>query len=336
MSGANRPDRGRFSKLHISVSTAPEDSFDADEEVFVKDNMAITRTGISMKNNPKVFQVVYEELEIGDNIGRGSSSVVVRALHRPTRTPVALKIINMFDKSKRSQLIREICTLYDAQCPSLISFYGAFYREGAITIALEYMDGGSLSNVLAQAGPIPELPLANMAFQILWGLAYLHHEKRVHRDIKPSNILINSSGQVKITDFGISAELANSIAMCGTFVGTFKYMSPERIQNLPYSYSSDLWSFGLVVHECATGEYPYVLEATPIDMAQMILESPQPSLPGNDFSPDVCTFISHALAKNPERRLPAEVFLGAPWLSHCGATSLEKAVHNVYTWIRSR
>lgn len=114
----------------------------------------------------------------------------------------------------------------------LITFYGAFYREGAITIALEYMDGGSLANVLHQVGPVPEHALAAMCFQvlpsihscmrlhtyricpvstiyvvlmcrclqILWGLAYLKHEKRVHRDIKPSNLLINSQGEVKVSN----------------------------------------------------------------------------------------------------------------------------------------
>jgi mitogen-activated protein kinase kinase 1 len=127
-------------------------------------------------------------------------------MHAPTRTPLALKVINLFDKSKREQLIREIVTLYDAQCPNLITFYGAFYRDGAITIALEYMDGGSLANVLSQVGPIPEFALANIAYQILWGLAYLKHEKRVHRDVKPSNLLINSRGEVKVNvyhDFNI-------------------------------------------------------------------------------------------------------------------------------------
>ena len=160
----------------------------------------------------------------GGSVGKltSSTSVVLQATHGPTGTPLALKVINLFDRSKREQLIREIITLYDAQCPTLITFYGAFYREGSITIALEFMDGGSLANVLAQLGPIPEDILANMAYQILWGLAYLKHEKRVHRDLKPSNLLINSRGEVKVTDFGVSAELQNSIAMCGTFVGTFK------------------------------------------------------------------------------------------------------------------
>ena len=68
------------------------------------------------------------------------------------------------------------------------------------------MDGGSLSNAVSQVGMIPEAPLANMAFQVLWALAYLKREKRVHRDVKPSNLLINSRGEVKVTDFGVSGE----------------------------------------------------------------------------------------------------------------------------------
>lgn len=199
-----------------------EESYIANGDVFIKDNVAINSTGIAMRNNPKKFSLKYEDLRVGEMIGRGSSSIVLHGVHGPTGTPIALKVINLFDRSKREQLIREIVTLYDAQCPNLITFYGAFYREGSITIALEYMDGGSLANVLAQVGPIPERVLANMAFQILWGLAYLKHDKRVHRDLKPSNLLINSRGEVKVTDFGVSAELQNSIAMCGTFVGTFK------------------------------------------------------------------------------------------------------------------
>lgn len=70
-----------------------------------------------MRNNPKTFTLLYDELDIGETLGRGCSSVVLHGYHAPTGTPLALKVINMFDKSKRDQLIREICILYDAQCP---------------------------------------------------------------------------------------------------------------------------------------------------------------------------------------------------------------------------
>lgn len=116
------------------------------------------------------------------------------------------------------------------------------------------MDGGALCNLVAQLGPIPEAALANMVFQILWALAYLKHEKRVHRDIKPSNLLINSRGEVKVTDFGVSAELQSSVQMCGTFVGTFKYMSPERIRNQPYNYASVRFVFFMLSGGFGGGE----------------------------------------------------------------------------------
>lgn len=319
--------------LSVAILDSVEESYIADGEVFVKDNVAINATGIAMRNNPKTFSLVYDDIEISETIGRGSSSVVVHGEHRPTGTPLALKVINLFDKSKRDQLIREICTLYDAQCPSLITFYGAFYREGTITIALEYMDGGSLANVLDQVGPIPEEVLASMCFQILWGLAYLKHDKRVHRDIKPSNLLINSSGEVKVTDFGVSADLQNSIAMCGTFVGTFKYMSPERIKNKPYHYSSDIWSFGLVLLELATGQYPIHQHNNCIEMAQAILDCEIPTLPEGKFSPELIDFVRQCLFRDPELRLPAEVLLGAPWMLKHGATSYTASVGIVRDWI---
>lgn len=311
-----------------------EESYIANGDVFIKDNVAINSSGIAMRNNPKRFNLKYEDMRVGEMIGRGCSSVVLRGVHAPTGTPLALKIINLFDRSKREQMIREIVTLYDAQCPNLITFYGAFYREGAITIALEYMDGGSLANVLSQVGPIPEKILASMTYQILWGLAYMKHDKRVHRDLKPSNLLINSRGEVKVTDFGVSAELQSSIAMCGTFVGTFKYMSPERIRNRPYSYMSDIWSLGLVLMECATGYYPFNEHANCIEVAQTILDAEIPELPPG-FSFQINDFLKQCLHRDPDRRLPAEVLLGSPWLTQNGATSTEASIDIINEWIQS-
>ena len=312
-----------------------ESSFNLEGDVFVKGDIAINSTGIMMRNNPKKFTLLYGELVIGEVIGRGSTSIVLHAYHAPSGTPLALKVINVYEKGKREQLIREIETLYNAQCPNLITFYGAFHREGSVTIALEYMDGGSLANVLDQIGSIPQSVLANVAFQVLWGLAYLKHDKRVHRDLKPSNLLINSKGEVKVTDFGVSSELESTISMCGTFVGTFKYMSPERIKNRPYDFMSDIWSLGMVMHECATGIYPFGPQKNCIEVAQTIIDADIPKLPSNVFSGELIDFLDKCLHKDPSNRLPADVLLGSPWLLQNGATSPEKAVENVYQWIQS-
>ncbi|TDH67555.1 hypothetical protein CCR75_006921 [Bremia lactucae] len=306
-----------------------ENSFVAGAGAYVKGKYAITSTGVVRKGTGRAFSVVPEELEWGGKIiGRGASGCVLISCHRPTNTPLALKMINMYDKTRREQIIREINALFDAECPCLVTFYGAFLRDGAVVLALEYMDGGSLENVIHQLGTIPEHVLASVAFQILHALSYLKTNKRVHRDIKPPNILLNSHGQVKLSDFGIASELGNSI-------GTFRYMSPERIQHTEYSYSSDIWSLGLVLMETATGVYPYPKHQTCIDMLQNVLEAPPPALSPQYFSQDFCDFLQQCLQKNSLDRASADTLLKSPWLQRCEAINLESSVANVRHWIAS-
>ena len=111
---------------------------------------------------------------------------------------------------------------------------------------------------------------------------------------QPQNILLNSNGQVKLTDFGIARMLENTVAMCATVVCTFKYMSPERILNEPYSYPGDIWSLGMVLIECATGKYPFSDATSIIEMVQTVADADPPSLPDDGtFSDDFQTFISY-------------------------------------------
>ncbi|KAF1323433.1 Ste/ste7/mek1 protein kinase, variant, partial [Globisporangium splendens] len=307
-------------------------SFTAGAGAYVKGKYAITPTGVVMKGTGRAFSVVPEELEWGGTvIGRGCSGSVTISRHRPTNTPLALKMINMYDKGKREQIIREINALFDSNCPCLVTFYGAFLRDNAVVPALEFMDGGSLENVIHQLGTIPEHVLGSIAYQILYSLSYLKTHKRVHRDIKPPNILLNSRGEVKLSDFGIATELCNSIGttchggnlpictMCGTFVGTFRYMSPERIQRAPYSYSSDIWSLGLVLMEAATGVYPYPKHKTCIEDMHIFVRMQM--IQSEYFSREFCEFLQRCLQKQPLDRASADVLFESPWLQRCGAIS---------------
>merc|ERR1712232_43417 len=128
-------------------------------------------------------------------------------------------------------------------------------------MCMELMDLGSLETIRRQLprGIFPEAIIGKMTVQLVTGLAYLYDTfKVVHRDIKPSNILINSSGSVKLCDFGVSGQLMDSIAR--TYVGTNSYMAPERVLGDPYTVRSDVWSLGLTLVEFATGRHPYRLE----------------------------------------------------------------------------
>lgn len=190
-----------------------------------------------------------------------------------------------------------------------MEFHGAFYTpdSGQISIALEYMDGGSLADILRVKKRIPEPVLSAMFQKLLQGLNYLHGVRHlVHRDIKPANLLVDLKGEAKITDFGISAGLESSVAMCATFVGTVTYMSPERIKNDSYSYPADIWSLGLALFECGTGEFPYTAIKGPVNLMLQILEDPSPSPSEQIFSPEFCSFINTCLQKDPDARPTAE------------------------------
>jgi len=325
--------RRRPAPLVLELPPPVDESYDDNGEVFRRGDVAIDRDGVTLQESHRPQALRYDDLIIGGSLGRGASAIVLKATHRRSSREYALKVISTFERSKREQLIREIHALYDASCESLISFYGAFYREGCITIALEYMDGGALSDALRELGAIPEPTIAHMFFQVFHGLAYLKSKKRIHRDLKPSNLLINSNGQVKLTDFGVSRALANSIAMCDTFVGTFKYMSPERIQSHQYSYSSDVWSAGLCVLECALGEYPFPEGQACIEMAQIILESQAPALSRDAFTTEFQDLVDAMLAKNPDDRPTIDALLECAWLKQHAATSVQESATRVRKWI---
>ncbi|KAK9117241.1 hypothetical protein Sjap_016188 [Stephania japonica] len=286
--------------------------------------------------NEKTYQCASHEMRLFGTIGSGASSVVQRAIHIPTHRIIALKKINIFEKEKRQQLLNEIRTLCEAPFyQGLVEFHGAFYTadSGQISIALEYMDGGSLADVLCVQKCIPEDVLSCMVRKLLHGLNYLHGERHlVHRDIKPANLLINLKGEPKITDFGISAGLENSVAMCATFVGTVTYMSPERIRNENYSYPADIWSLGLALFECGTGEFPYTANDGPVNLMLQILYDPSPSPSKESFSPEFCSFIDACLLKDADARPTADQLLSHPFIKKYEDAKLDLAafVQNIF------
>uniref|UniRef100_A0A7N0TNF0 mitogen-activated protein kinase kinase n=1 Tax=Kalanchoe fedtschenkoi TaxID=63787 RepID=A0A7N0TNF0_KALFE len=288
------------------------------------------------QNNEKTYNCSSHEMRIFGAIGSGASSVVQRAIYIPTHRSLALKRINIFEKEKRQQLLTEIRTLCEAPCSEgLVEFHGAFYTpdSGQISIALEYMDGGSLADILRVQKCIPEPVLSAMFEKLLHGLTYLHGVRHlVHRDIKPANLLVNLKGEPKITDFGISAGLENSMAMCATFVGTVTYMSPERIRTDNYSYPADIWSLGLALFECGTGEFPYTANDGPVNLMLQILDDPSPSPPKDKFSPEFCSFIDVCLQKEADARPTAELLLTHPFITKYDHSKVDLAafVRNVF------
>lgn len=212
-----------------------------------------------------------------------------------------------------------------------MTFHGAYYKEGTITIALEYMDGGSIESLVKQRGPMSDLALASSAFQCLWGLNYMRHEKRLHRDLKPNNILCSTDGSVKLTDFGISSELKSSMAMAKTMLGSTLYMSPERLRNESYSFPADMWSIGLTIFACAVGKNPYGEFANQLEVMDAVVNGPVPDpsrfrgCGGRGLSPGCVRVIQKCMQKDPAMRSDADSLLGDPWFAGHGITNVERA-----------
>lgn len=186
-------------------------------------------------------------------------------------------------------------------------------------VLLEYMDGGSLEGRRIAS----EAQLAEVARQILAGLAYLHRSKIVHRDIKPSNLLIDSRRRVKIADFGVGRILAQTMDPCNSAVGTIAYMSPERINTdlnhgIYDGYAGDIWSFGLSILEFHLGRFPFGENlGRQGDWASLMVAIcyADPPEASPSASGEFRHFISCCLQKDPARRSTAAQLLQHPFIT---------------------
>ena len=271
-------------------------------------------------------------LEVGA-LGSGASGTVVEALHLPTLTIVALKILPVHNPKKNHHLSQELAVLYRnladlrlvdedqlfpgtpkqkrrRQCPYVLSLYDAFVdtRSSKINLVMEFMDGGSLQDLVRNGGTKDEKVLADIAYQVLKGLQYLHGQHQMHRDIKPGNILLNCKGVVKVADFGISKAMDNTFGCAKSFVGTMCYMAPERIAARNYGFPADIWSMGLTLLTVALGEFPLPEKDQGFWGLMNSICDGEPPTAGSDFSDVFNDFIAKCLKKEPaDRGTPSQL-----------------------------
>jgi len=284
-----------------------------------KMGVSISQEGLRDEENNAVGLAPADiQVEENGKLGQGAGGVVTRGVHVPTGLQIACKSLKIDDRNKRHQLVNELRGLLAVTgCDGLVQLYGAFTskKTSQVHVVLELMNLGSLRSLIQKCPTgLPEPHLACVCQQVLVGLQYLHDRSYLHRDIKPENVLHNDKGEVKLTDFGISKEFTSTIQLANTFLGTSTYMSPERANGDSYSYSSDIWSLGMVGYELATGSYPFPSMTNFPQLHDALFHRPEPRLPP-ESSEDAQSFIALQLVRDLNDRANSAQLLTHPFVA---------------------
>ncbi len=240
-------------------------------------------------------------------LGSGGMADVYLAEDEDLGRRVAIKILNdrhANDEQFVERFRREAKNAAGLSHPNIVSIYDRGEAEGTYYIAMEYLDGRSLKELLVARGPMPIADAIAFTRQILTALRFAHRKGLVHRDIKPHNVMADADGRLKVTDFGIArAGAASQMTEAGSIIGTAQYLSPEQARGAAVDQRSDLYSVGVVLYEMLTGTVPFTGE-TPVEIAMRHLsDTPRPpSTKRPEVSPDLDMIVLRALAKNPDDR----------------------------------
>ncbi|ORZ02994.1 kinase-like domain-containing protein [Syncephalastrum racemosum] len=251
--------------------------------------------------------------QLGNCIGKGQFGAVYRALDVQTGEVVAVKRIRIEDEDLDQEIMQEVELLKTMDDPNIVRYLGSVRDEEYLNIVLEYVENGSLLSTLKAFGSLPEKLVASYTRRILSGLAYLHEHEVAHCDLKAANILSTKTGEVKLTDFGVSLNLRVKQDELGAPAGTPNWMAPEVIELKGASTKSDIWSLACTIIELLTGKPPY---AGMIAMSALyhIVEDDCPPIP-EGISESLRGLLIDCFRKDPAERPTAKELLRHEWIT---------------------
>lgn len=261
-----------------------------------------------MTDNSPTFQNSSERYQIRHKVATGGMATVYLADDLILGRPVALKVLTSAlatDQGFVDRFRREAQAAARIRHPGIVTVYDGGPYDDSFCIAMEYVEGRTLDEIIADDGPLTEAAARRIASKIVEALDVAHRAGLIHRDIKPSNIIITPDGQVKITDFGIARarNAGSDLTQVGMIVGTAAYLSPEQAQGLDVDPRSDFYSLGVTLFEMVTGTTPFeggssfAIAAHHVSTPAPRLKSRQPAV-----SDDLDQLVDRLLAKDPADR----------------------------------
>ncbi len=261
---------------------------------------------MAVKGDTLIDSVFDGRYRIIRKLGAGGMANVYLAEDQELGRRVAIKILDdrhAADDSFIERFRREAKNAAGLSHPNIVSIYDRGEAEGTYYIAMEYLSGRSLKELIVGRGPTPIRIAIDYTRQVLAALGFAHRHGIVHRDIKPHNVVVDADGRLKVTDFGIARSGASQMTEVGSIIGTAQYLSPEQARGSPVDQRSDVYSVGIVLYEMLTGTVPFTGD-TPLEIAMKHLsEVPvPPSEARSDVPEDLDLVVLRALAKDPEDR----------------------------------
>ncbi|KAM3182817.1 hypothetical protein ACTXT7_011580, partial [Hymenolepis weldensis] len=216
-------------------------------------------------------------------LGDGAFGKVYKASNNKTGELAALKSVDFTSEEELEDLMVEIDILNECKHPNILHLHEAYVFDKKIWMYLEYCSGGAVDDIMKNLDkPLTEPQIKFISREVISGLAFLHQHLIIHRDLKAGNILITSNYDIRLADFGVSAQMASESQKRTTFIGTPYWMAPEVIacetfKDNPYDVSADVWSFGIMLIEFAQMLPPYN-ELNPTRVLLKITKSDPPTL----------------------------------------------------------
>jgi NIMA (never in mitosis gene a)-related kinase len=224
--------------------------------------------------------------------------------------------ISKMGNKERSDAINEVKVLSQLKHPYIVSYHQSFIDGGTLCILMDYAENGDLSNLIVNTRrcghQLPEQQILRWLTQIALAIKYMHDKHILHRDLKSQNIFLTAQRRAQVGDFGIARVLESTSAFAQTKIGTPYYLSPEICQDRPYSYASDVWALGCILHEMCALRVPF--DATNIkQLVEKITRGHIPACP-QGFSQETRTLVEQLLNRNPSQRPSAADVLNKPLL----------------------